>query len=45
MYVVEDTCIDGIIIWQNREGEFFKSLTNEKPNKISASLAEYLSDK
>lgn len=45
MYVVEDTCIDGIIIWQTQKGGIFKSLPNEKPNKIADSLAEYLNNK
>lgn len=45
LYVVEDTCIDGIIIWQNQKGEIYKSSPNEKPSKIATSLAEYLSNK
>lgn len=42
LYVVEDLYIDHIIIWQNAQGEVFKTVGKESPKKIAESLAEYL---
>lgn len=42
MYVVENTCVDGIIIWQDSKGEIYKTHPNSKPQKIADSLAEYI---
>lgn len=43
LYVVENTGIEGIIIWQDENGMIFQSGPNKYPEKISNSLAEYLS--
>ena len=43
MYVVENTCIDGIIIWQDTDGRVFQSQPDSEPKQIADSLAEYLS--
>jgi hypothetical protein len=41
-YVVEDTNIDGIIIWQSSRGEVFLCQGTRSPQKIANSLSEYL---
>lgn len=45
LYVVENTGIEGIIIWQDENGMIFQSSPNKLPKKISNSLAEYISEK
>lgn len=40
-YVVEDTNIDGIIIWQSSSGEVFLCQGTRTPQKIAYSLSEY----
>lgn len=45
LYVVENTGIEGIIIWQDENGVIFQSSPNKSPEKISNSLAEYISGK
>ena len=42
LYVIEDTGIDGIVIWQNHKGEIFESRPNKKPRMVYKSLAEYI---
>ncbi|MCL2603159.1 MAG: SMI1/KNR4 family protein [Defluviitaleaceae bacterium] len=42
LYVVENPAIDGIIIWQNADGEIFQSSPNSAPRVIASSLANYL---
>jgi len=42
MYVIENTCVDGIIIWQDKSGLIYQSNPNSKPQKIAASLTEYI---
>lgn len=44
-YVVEDTSVDGIVIWQNTKGEIYETSPNSEPKKIADSLAEYLQEK
>lgn len=41
-YVVEETHVDGIVIWQTRNGKVYKTAPNEKAIKIADSLAEYI---
>ena len=43
MYVIENTYIDGIIIWQDSEGIVYQSSPNSKPEQIAKSLSEYVS--
>ena len=43
MYVVENTCIDGIIIWQDTTGRVFQTRPGVEPKQIANSLAEYIS--
>lgn len=45
MYVIEDTRINGIIIWQDFNGYIYKSTPNSSPMKIHDSLTEYISFK
>lgn len=45
LYVVEDTRVDGIIIWQDSNGLIYKSLPNSEIEKINDSLVEYLNTK
>lgn len=42
LYVIEQTHIDDIVIWQNEQGEVFQSSFNEIPRKIADSLLEYI---
>lgn len=42
LYVIEDTKVDGIVIWQDASGKIFKSSPNCAVKKIANSLAEYL---
>lgn len=41
-YVIEQTHIDGIVIWQTSEGGVYKVAPNTKPIKICNSLIEYI---
>jgi hypothetical protein len=45
MYVVENTGVDGIIIWQDTIGEIYQSSPNKEPKKIADSLSEYISSR
>ena len=45
LYVVEDTRVDGILIWQDSDGKIYKSLPNSEAKKIYDSLLEYLKSK
>ena len=42
MYLLEDMHIDGITIWQIKNGSVYKIVPNEKAEKIADSLAEYI---
>lgn len=42
MYVIEDTHIDGIVIWQDHDGHIYQTHPFTKPQKISESLAAYI---
>ena len=42
MYVIEDTHVDGIIIWQDTNGIIYKSEPNKSAIKVENSLSEYL---
>lgn len=41
-YVVEQTNIDGILIWQDRSGVIYQSVAGDKPIPIAESLGDYL---
>lgn len=42
MYVIENTYVDGIVIWQDSKGNIFQTKPNSKPKKIASSLIEYI---
>lgn len=42
MYVIENTGIDGIIIWQSSEGKIYRSTTGSQPVQIAESMNEYI---
>lgn len=42
LYVIEESGIDGIIIWQSSDGTVYQSSMSGKITKISDSLEEYL---
>ena len=44
MYVVENTGVDGIIIWQDTNGMIYKTHPNTQPEQIAESLSDYLKD-
>ncbi len=41
-YVIECLNIDGIVIWQNEQGEIFQTIPNKKGKKICSNLEEYI---
>ena len=41
-YVIEETNIDGIVIWQNVKGDIFSKVPNTKPERIAKSFSEYV---
>ncbi len=43
MYVIENTGVDGIIIWQDTAGAIYQSASNVEPKMIADSLSAYLS--
>lgn len=42
MYVIEDSGIDGIVIWQDNSGKVYQSEPSSKPKKIASSLSDYI---
>ena len=44
MYVVENTCVDGIIIWQDVNGYIYQSTPHGEPKQIASTLIEYITD-
>ena len=45
MYVIEQTHIDDIVIWQSASGEVFQTNGNHKSVKIADSIINYLCNK
>ena len=45
MYVIENTHVDGIIIWQDTNGLIYQSSPSSDAKQIARSLAEYISDR
>lgn len=43
-YVIEQTNIDGIVVWQSPEGNIYQSTPNHSLKEIAASLSEYIED-
>ncbi len=42
MYVVENTFVNGVIVWQDSDGVVYTSFPNCPPRRIADSLAEYI---
>lgn len=45
MYVIENTGVDGIIIWQDSAGAIYQSSPGTEPKKIADSLSSYLNSR
>ena len=43
-YVIEETNVDGIVVWQDSTGEIFRTSPGSAPKKIFNSMKEYLED-
>ena len=41
-YIIEETQIDGIVIWQNAKGTVYAKSPNGSPKKIAKSFSEYI---
>lgn len=41
-YVLEDTGVDGIVIWQHVSGKVYATRPGAKPEKLAGSLCEYI---
>ena len=41
-YVIEQSNIDGIVIWQSESGEVYQSIPGQKTIKIAKSLIDYV---
>lgn len=41
-YVIEQTNIDGIIIWQDQSGIIYESVPRRRPSKINNTLTDYI---
>ncbi len=42
MYVIEDTCVDGIVIWQDTTGAVYQTKPDSAPQKIANSFKDYI---
>ena len=42
MYVIENTGVDGIIVWQDSTGTVYQTTPDSKPIEIAASLEKYI---
>lgn len=42
MYVIENTCVDGIVIWQDTTGVVYQTNPNSAPEKIADSLQDFI---
>lgn len=41
-YVIEQTNIDGVVIWQSSSGTIYRAAPNTKATKLCESMAEYI---
>lgn len=44
MYVIENTGVDGIIIWQDSLGNVYRTKADTEPEMIASSLYEYIAN-
>lgn len=45
MYVVENTYVDGIVVWQDSNGLIYQTSPGSAPIQIAVSLADYISNR
>lgn len=45
MYVIENTGIDGIIIWQDKNGAIYQTSPNSQSKQVAKSLAEFIANR
>lgn len=45
MYVIENTYVDGIIIWQDTDGIVYQTSPGTEPVRIASSLYEYITNR
>jgi len=45
MYVIENTGMDGIVIWQDATGVIYQTSPNSHPKQIAKSLNEYIEER
>lgn len=45
LYVIENTGIDGVIIWQDASGAIYQTSPNTQPKQIAKSLNDYIVDR
>lgn len=45
MYVIENTGVDGIIIWQDSLGNVYRTMPDIEPEMIASSLYEYITNR
>lgn len=45
MYVVENTCVDGIVIWQDTNGMIYQTSPNSEPKQIASTLYDYVTNR
>lgn len=45
MYVLENICVDGIIIWQDTAGIVYQTYPGTEPVKIASSLYKYITNR
>lgn len=45
MYVIENTSVDGIIIWQDGEGKVYQTSPGSAPTKIAVSLYDFIKNR
>ncbi len=41
-YVIEELNIDNVVVWQDKTGQIFQTISGESAKKIAGSLAEYI---
>ncbi|MBR2835967.1 MAG: SMI1/KNR4 family protein [Coriobacteriales bacterium] len=41
-YVIENSCMDGIIVWQDQTGTVYQTAPNSEPIKLCDSLLDYI---
>lgn len=45
MYVIENACVDGIIVWQDSTGTVYQAMPDQEPKKIASSMCEYITSR